>query len=154
MPHLNEKNNVGWIDALRVIACLMVVFSHCCDPFVAHFDANREMFLTGVFSGSLVRPCVPLFAMMTAVLLLPIKSGTTINQFYRKRIGRIVPPLVFWSIALPLMANSLNSVQRPFIFFSFLAITVTPLFQCRNRFFRWGHIAGPHISFSHGSVRP
>lgn len=113
MPHLNEKNNVGWIDALRVIACLMVVFSHCCDPFVAHFDANREMFLTGVFSGSLVRPCVPLFAMMTAVLLLPIKSGTTINQFYRKRIGRIVPPLVFWSIALPLMAFFYFTVVSP-----------------------------------------
>ena len=113
MPHLNEKNNVGWIDALRVIACQMVVFSHCCDPFVAHFDANREMFLTGVFSGSLVRPCVPLFAMMTAVLLLPIKSGTTINQFYRKRIGRIVPPLVFWSIALPLMAFFYFTVVSP-----------------------------------------
>ena len=113
MPHINEKNNVGWIDALRVIACLMVVFSHCCDPFVAHFDANREMFLTGVFSGSLVRPCVPLFAMMTAVLLLPIKSGTTINQFYRKRIGRIVPPLVFWSIALPLMAFFYFTVVSP-----------------------------------------
>jgi surface polysaccharide O-acyltransferase-like enzyme len=113
MPHINEKNNVGWIDALRVIACLMVVSSHCCDPFVAHFDANREMFLTGVFSGSLVRPCVPLFAMMTAVLLLPIKSGTTINQFYRKRIGRIVPPLVFWSIALPLMAFFYFTVVSP-----------------------------------------
>lgn len=113
MPHLNEKNNVGWIDALRVIACLMVVFSHCCDPFVAHFDANREMFLTGVFSGSLVRPCVPLFAMMTAVLLLPIKSGTTINQFYQKRIGRIITPLVFWSIALPLMAFFYFTVVSP-----------------------------------------
>lgn len=113
MPPINEKNNIGWIDALRVIACLLVVFSHCCDPFVAHFDANREMFLTGVFSGSLVRPCVPLFAMMTAVLLLPIKSGTTINQFYRKRIGRIITPLVFWSIALPLMAFFYFTVVSP-----------------------------------------
>jgi surface polysaccharide O-acyltransferase-like enzyme len=91
----------------------MVVFSHCCDPFVAHFDANREMFLTGVFSGSLVRPCVPLFAMMTAVLLLPVNSGTTINQFYRKRIGRIITPLVFWSIALPLMAFFYFTVVSP-----------------------------------------
>lgn len=89
---------------LRVAACFSVVFSHCCDPFVAHFDANREMFVTGVFAGSLMRPCVPLFAMMTAVLLLPIKQGTTLNEFYRKRIGRIVKPLVFWSLALPLMA--------------------------------------------------
>ena len=65
----NEKINIGWIDMLRVAACFSVVFSHCCDPFVAHFDANREMFVTGVFAGSLMRPCVPLFAMMTAVLI-------------------------------------------------------------------------------------
>ncbi|MBR2416058.1 MAG: acyltransferase [Bacteroidaceae bacterium] len=109
----NEKINIGWIDMLRVAACFFVVFSHCCDPFVAHFDANREMFVTGVFAGSLMRPCVPLFAMMTAVLLLPIKQGTTLNEFYRKRIGRIVKPLVFWSLALPLMAFFYFTVVSP-----------------------------------------
>ena len=112
MPH-NGKENIGWIDLLRVIACGLVVFAHCCDPFVAHFDANREMFLTGVFAGSLARPSVPLFAMMTAVLLLPIKSGTTIDGFYKKRIGRIIAPLVFWSLALPLMAFIYFTVLNP-----------------------------------------
>ena len=68
---LKEKENIGWIDLLRILACFLVVFSHCCDGFIAQFDANRDSFLTGVFSGSLVRPCVPLFVMMTGVLLLP-----------------------------------------------------------------------------------
>lgn len=97
------KNNIGWIDVLRIAACFMVVFSHSCDAFVADFG-NRESFLTGVLCGSLVRPCVPLFTMMTAVLLLPIKKETELGQFYKKRIGRIATPLVFWSLALPLMA--------------------------------------------------
>lgn len=109
----DEKHNIGWIDMLRVVACFFVVFSHCCDPFVAQFDANRGMFLTGVFAGSLMRPCVPLFAMMTAVLLLPIKPGTTVNRFYRKRIGRIIVPLAFWSVALPLMAFLYFTVANP-----------------------------------------
>lgn len=112
MPH-NGRENIGWIDLLRIIACGLVVFAHCCDPFVAHFDANRGMFLTGVFAGSLARPSVPLFAMMTAVLLLPIKSGTTIDGFYKKRIGRIIAPLVFWSLALPLMAFIYFTVLNP-----------------------------------------
>ena len=81
----------------------MVVLAHCCDPFVAQFNANPQAFLTGVFAGSLMRPCVPLFAMMTAVLLLPIEKGTTIDRFYSKRIGRLIKPLIFWSIVLPLM---------------------------------------------------
>lgn len=112
MPH-NGRENIGWIDLLRVIACGLVVFAHCCDPFVAHFDANRGMFLTGVFAGSLARPSVPLFAMMTAVLLLPINKETTIDRFYKKRIGRIIAPLIFWSLALPLMTFIYFTVLNP-----------------------------------------
>lgn len=93
------KEHLGWIDLLRVLACFLVVLSHCCDPFVAQFDADRSAFLTGMFTGSTVRCCVPLFVMMTGVLLLPVQTG--MSAFYRKRIGRIALPLVFWSLALP-----------------------------------------------------
>lgn len=110
--NINTKNNIGWIDALRVTACFMVVLSHCCDAFVAQFETSREMFMTGVFCGSLMRPCVPLFAMITATLLLPVNNGTTLNSFYRKRIGRIIPPLFFWSLVLPaLMFVYLNFIN-------------------------------------------
>ena len=95
------KEHLGWIDLLRVLACFLVVLSHCCDPFVAQFDADRSAFLTGMFTGSTVRCCVPLFVMMTGVLLLPVQTG--MSAFYRKRIGRIALPLVFWSLALPLL---------------------------------------------------
>lgn len=98
---LKEKVNIGWIDLLRVLACFFVVFAHCCDGFVAQFDANRESFLTGVFWGSLFRPSVPLFVMMTGVLLLPVKQDSSLGSFYCKRIGRIIPPLIFWSLVLP-----------------------------------------------------
>lgn len=27
------RERIGWIDLLRVLACFLVVFSHCCDPF-------------------------------------------------------------------------------------------------------------------------
>lgn len=117
---LKEKENIGWIDLLRILACFLVVFSHCCDGFIAQFDANRDSFLTGVFSGSLVRPCVPLFVMMTGVLLLPVKQGYTLTGFYRKRIGRIIVPLIFWSLVLPVLAflyfNYVNpQTQNPMI---------------------------------------
>ena len=49
------KEHLGWIDLLRVLACFLVVLSHCCDPFVAQFDADRSAFLTGMFTGSTVR---------------------------------------------------------------------------------------------------
>ena len=89
---MQGREHIGWIDLLRVVACFLVVLSHCCDPFVARFDADRGAFLTGVFTGSFVRACVPLFVMMTGVLLLPVRAE--LGDFYRKRIGRIVVPLV------------------------------------------------------------
>lgn len=98
---IKKKENIGWVDLLRIIACFLVVFSHCCDPFVAQFDNDRTSFLTGVWMGSLVRPCVPLFVMMTGVLLFPIRVN--LGDFYKKRIGRILVPLVFWSLTLPLL---------------------------------------------------
>lgn len=98
---IKKKENIGWIDLLRVLACFLVVFSHCCDPFVAQFDNNRPVFLTGVFSGSFVRACVPLFVMMSGVLLFPVRMS--MGEFYKKRIGRILVPLIFWSIVLPLL---------------------------------------------------
>ena len=98
---LKKKENIGWIDLLRVLACFFVVFSHSCDAFIGQFDANRESFLTGVFLGSLMRPCVPIFVMMTGVLLLPVQ--TDMAAFYKKRIGRLIPPMIFWSLVLPVL---------------------------------------------------
>ena len=92
----SRREHIGWVDLLRVLACFLVVFAHCCDPFVGQLDADRGAFLTGAFAGSLVRCSVPLFVMMTGVLLLPVGEG--MGAFYRRRIGRIVPPLLFLSL--------------------------------------------------------
>ena len=102
-PDLNvpARERIGWVDLLRVIACFLVVFSHSCDAFVAVFDSDRATFLQGALAGSLVRACVPLFVMMSGVLLLPVRTDA--GSFFRKRIGRILVALVFWSLALPVL---------------------------------------------------
>ena len=55
---LKKKENIGWIDLLRVLACFFVVFSHSCDAFIGQFDANRESFLLhiSVPSGRVMMP--------------------------------------------------------------------------------------------------
>ena len=103
----------GAIDALRVLACLLVVFAHCCDGFVGAFDTDRTAFMWGAALGSLSRPSVPLFVLMTALLLLPVPESVTLRAFYRKRIGRIIWPLVFWSVALPVLFYLLYAHINP-----------------------------------------
>lgn len=114
---INKRKNIGWIDLLRVTACFLVVFAHCCDPFVARFDTDRPTFLQGCALGSAVRCCVPLFVMMTGVLLFPVRNG--MSEFYKKRIGRIAVPLIFWSVMLPVLyfiyLNYITTTDNPTI---------------------------------------
>lgn len=95
------RQHIVWIDWLRVTACLLVVVAHCVDPFMAQFETNPEAFVTAAFWGSSTRACVPLFLMVSAVLLLPV--GEPMGLFYRKRIGRVVWPLAVWSLVTPVL---------------------------------------------------
>lgn len=96
-----SAEHIVWVDLLRIIACLLVILSHCCDPFVGQFDNNHYEFLTGAYIGSLVRSCVPLFVMISGVLLLPVKMDMA--TFYSKRAKRLVIPFIFWSMMLPVL---------------------------------------------------
>ncbi len=124
---INKRENIGWIDLLRVTACFLVVFAHCCDPFVARFDTDRPTFLQGCALGSAVRCCVPLFVMMTGVLLFPVRNG--MSEFYKKRIGRIVVPLIFWSVMLPVLyfiyLNYITTTDNPTIDMSAFTLEMT-----------------------------
>ena len=96
-----NREQVGWIDLLRIVACFLVIISHSCDPFVGQFDNNHYEFLSGAYIGSIVRACVPLFVMISGILLLPI--NVDISTFYSKRTKRLLAPFIFWSLALPVI---------------------------------------------------
>lgn len=98
---ITNKQNIAWVDLLRVVACFLVVLAHTCDPFVAQFGNNDIDFTSGVLWGSLVRPCVPLFVMISGILLLPIK--TDMHTFYNRRLKRVVIPLIIWSVLTPIL---------------------------------------------------
>ena len=114
---INKRKNIGWIDLLRVTACFLVYSPIAVTPFVARFDTDRPTFLQGCALGSAVRCCVPLFVMMTGVLLFPVRNG--MSEFYKKRIGRIAVPLIFWSVMLPVLyfiyLNYITTTDNPTI---------------------------------------
>lgn len=86
-----------WVDWLRVFAFLLVVLCHCCDPFT--FNPNAAPSPAEGFWGAIwqcsSRACVPLFACMTGILLLP--THDRLFACWRKRIGRVVWPFLLWS---------------------------------------------------------
>lgn len=87
-----------WADALRLIATWMVIAVHCTDPFNVSPEArlNPDYNFWGALYGSALRPCVPLFVILTGYLLVPIREESAV--FYRKRLGRILVPFGMWSV--------------------------------------------------------
>lgn len=101
MSHNLQKNQTArivWLDVLRLFAIFMVICIHCSDPFNVSPEArsNPDFNFWGGIYGSFLRPCVPLFVMITGVLLLPVKMP--FEDFYQKRLYRIAIPFIIWSV--------------------------------------------------------
>lgn len=96
LPLRHER--IVWADVLRFIAMFMVISVHCTDPFNISPAArlNAEYNFWGTIYGSVLRPCVPLFVMLTGMLLLPVKEE--MGLFYRKRLVRVLSPFLIWSV--------------------------------------------------------
>lgn len=93
-----EDSRIGWADVLRFVAMFMVIAVHCTDPFNISPAArlNPDYNFWGTIYGSILRPCVPLFVMLTGALLLPVTGEA--GPFYRKRIMRVLVPFLIWSV--------------------------------------------------------
>lgn len=96
----NQKNqHIVWLDVVRFIAMFTVVCCHCTDPFNFYPGTAPnigEIKLWGAIYGSVLRPCVPLFVMITGALLLPVRGDT--STFYKNRIPRVFYPFLIWSV--------------------------------------------------------
>ena len=96
-----QKNpqHIVWLDVVRFVAMFTVVCCHCTDHFNFYpgTDPNiDEIKLWGAIYGALLRPCVPLFVMITGALLLPVRGEVSV--FYKKRIPRVLWPFLIWSV--------------------------------------------------------
>lgn len=90
------RQRLVWIDLLKFIAIFMMIAVHCTDNVTPMERSLSWYNLWGSLYGSLMRPAIPLFVMITGVLLLPVHEQ--INLFYRKRVSRVVVPFLIWSI--------------------------------------------------------
>ncbi|WP_081056208.1 acyltransferase [Burkholderia vietnamiensis] len=81
------------VDALRVVACFLVVLLHVSsESFVRYSPAWNA---SNCYE-SLSRACVPIFFMISGANLL--RKNEPLGTFLSKRVLRVIPPLVFWSL--------------------------------------------------------
>ena len=104
---VKPSGRIVFIDYIRAIACFLVMLVHASENFygadssglagnVSMLANAANRFWVAFYDGFLGRSCVPLFMIVSAFLLVPMKPGMSMGEFYRKRFTRILPPsLVF-----------------------------------------------------------
>lgn len=108
MENVHKEDRVFWADNLRAIATVAVIFLHAsAGPTPRPYGSISpfDWWVTNIYDSS-VRFCVPIFVMLTGVLLLP--KDYEIGNFLKKRLFRVVFPLIFWSIIYILFTLSVN----------------------------------------------
>ena len=122
---MEDSKRIVFVDYIRVIACFLVMLVHASENFYAADasglagnvsmlanEANR--FWVAFYDGFLGRICVPLFMIVSAFLLVPMKPGQTMSGFYKKRFLRILPPMVCFMLLytfLPLLWGQMSWEQ-------------------------------------------
>ena len=109
-----EEERIVFIDYIRVVACFLVMLVHASECFYGMSatemagptamlanDANR--FWVAFYDGFVARTCVPLFIIVSSFLLVPMKPGVSMGQFYKRRFTRILPPMIFFMLVYSLL---------------------------------------------------
>ena len=132
---------IVFLDYVRVFACFLVMLVHASENFYGaagvgevagpqSFLANESDRLWVSLYDGFSRMSVPLFIIVSAYLLVPMKKEQTSWQFYRRRFLHILPPFFLFMIlysTLPLLwgqidgETSLKDLSRILLNFPSLA---------------------------------
>ena len=83
-------------DLLRVLSMLGVVYLHTAAGALRSFSYHSLWNFSNLISV-LVTPAVPLFFMMSGALLLSEDKTSDLDQLFRRRIPKVLVPLLCWS---------------------------------------------------------
>lgn len=85
-----------WIDQLRILSCLAVVFIHVTGDSYNRFTSPTlgEWWLANIVNGT-ARAAVPIFVMISGALMK--ESDCEPTYFYRKKAMRLLPVILGWT---------------------------------------------------------
>lgn len=113
---------IAFLDYVRVFACLLVMVVHASENFYGAAGTGEmagpqsllqneaDRFWVSLYDG-FSRMSVPLFMIISAYLLVPLKEGQSMWQFYRKRFLRVGPPTILFMLlysTLPLLWGQID----------------------------------------------
>lgn len=108
--------NYFWIDVLKAVAAFSVIILHVSGSLLNEFN-DKEQWWVGNLYDSLVRFCVPVFVMISGVLLLG--RDESLSNFLKKRFTRLLFPFFLWSIIYLILKIDYNLPIQEIVLESF-----------------------------------
>lgn len=100
------SNRFAEFDLIRALAIVSVVITH------AGFSAFRDRRILFVSIDTLQLFCVPAFLLLSGFFLTnKLENQNNPAQVVKKRLSKIIPPYLFWSVALYTL-NNWDSLQK------------------------------------------
>jgi surface polysaccharide O-acyltransferase-like enzyme len=96
-----HSGRILYADLLRIAAIATVVILHVSSGLAGQYGALRlDWWWVGNIVDSLTRWSVPVFIMLSGMLLLGHSKDLPIGAFLRKRFGRVFIPYAIWALAI------------------------------------------------------
>lgn len=114
---------IVFLDYVRVFACFLVMLVHASENFYgavgstdmvgpqAFLKNETDRLWVSIYDG-FSRMSVPLFIIVSAYLLVPMKEEQSMWQFYKRRFKHILPPMFIFMIlysTLPLLWGQIDT---------------------------------------------
>ncbi|CAN5128303.1 acyltransferase family protein [soil metagenome] len=144
---VKSGNRNSALDVIRIFAAICVVYIHVTDPFLSYspyFGIQGTAWWILNILNVIFRTSVPLFVMISGLLLLNTEKKLDSNSFYKRRFAKIGIPTVIWlviyfvilaftgpALSLPSLIERLLTANIFHLYFLVLILElyfVTPLF--------------------------
>lgn len=128
---------LAYPDLLRIVAILAVIVVHVSSgPLKNSKPGSADWWVDNLF-GSAARFCVPLFVMISGMLLLDPAKREPLGQFLRKRLAKVAIPLMAWSVIYYLWFIFLNNFAHHSFSLKTFVLETLNLGTCYHLYFMY-----------------
>lgn len=118
MNQMEKTNKIVYLEHLRIISMICVIIMHVSAGLLSGKIDTTWQFLNIFTSISFI--AVPIFFMISGVVILESKNTEDPTYILKKRIPKLLIPLIIWSIIAILPGYlSIDATQNGFQFYSF-----------------------------------
>lgn len=139
-----ERKKEIFIEILRLLACILVILYHSRYQIYEFISGGGNVSILGNYCLNacfvIGRLAVPLFFIISGYFSFPIKDNTF--TFFKKRLTRIIYPLIIWLVIYTLCFSSPKSMiydlahatQAPHLWYLYALIGITLLIPMGSSF--------------------